>query len=64
VPWSIRRIAARLGVDKKEIANAREHVAAVELCSEWESLSSSEAMNLAATLPKLPEAERAVLVMN
>jgi hypothetical protein len=60
-PGSLRRVAARLGVDEKTIRNAKRHVAAVEQYPELEHLSQAEALELAATLPTLPEEEQTAL---
>ena len=57
-PGSLRRVAARLGIDKKDIQDARKHVAAVETYPALSSLPQSVAITAARGLNALPEEER------
>lgn len=52
-PGSLRRVADRLGVDKKEISDARQHVAAVEEYPELEDQPQSVAIAAAKAIDSI-----------
>jgi hypothetical protein len=57
-PGSLRRVADRLGVNKKTVSNARDHVAAIDAYPELTPFSQTDALKIASKLDAMSESER------
>jgi ParB-like chromosome segregation protein Spo0J len=57
-PATAEKVAERIGVDRKTLSNAKEHVAAVETYPELKEVSQTKAISTAKALDKLPEPKR------